>query len=103
MELTEQLLGDCSPYIGNLIYDIDVRMVFVELMDAPETQNLKRRIVFPGIVSYNETNLLNEPEDDDIDDVVSIQRIDAKRIILTTYKKEILLHLSEEPFIEEIE
>ncbi|AUM13623.1 hypothetical protein [Ketobacter alkanivorans] len=103
MELTEQLIGDCSPYIGNLIYDIDVRMVFVELMDAPETQNLKRRIVFPGIVSYNETNLLNEPEDDDIDDVVSIQRIDAKRIILTTYKKEILLHLSEEPFIEEIE
>jgi len=103
MELTEQLIGDCSPYIGNLVYDIDVRMVFVELMDAPETQNLKRRIVFPGIVSYNETNLLNEPEDDDIDDVVSIQRIDAKRIILTTYKKEILLHLSEEPFIEEIE
>lgn len=103
MELTEQLIGECSPYIGNLIYDIDVRMVFVELMDAPETQNLKRRIVFPGIVSFNETNLLNEPEDDDIDDVVSIQRIDANRIILTTYKKEILMNLSEEPFVEEIE
>lgn len=103
MELTEQLLGDCSPYIGNLIYDIDVRMVFVELVDDPETQNLKRRIVFPGVVSFSETNLLNEPEDDEIDDVVSIQRLDKNRLILTTYKKEILLNLSEEPFVEEIE
>jgi hypothetical protein len=55
------------------------------------------------VVSFNETNLLNEPEDDEIDDVVSIQRLDTNRIILTTYKKEILLNLSEEPFVEEIE
>lgn len=103
MELTERLIGDCSPYIGNLVYDIDVRMVFVELMDDPETQNLRRRIVFPGVVSFHETNLLNEPQDDEIDDVVSIQQLDTQRIIITTYKKEILLNLSEEPFTESIE
>ncbi len=103
MELTETLLGDCSPYIGNLVYDIDVRLVFIELMDDPESQNLKRRIVFPGVVSFNETNLLNEPEDDSIDDVVSIQRLDTNRVIITTYKKELLLNLAEEPFTEEID
>ncbi|HAG94777.1 MAG: hypothetical protein CMK83_07455 [Pseudomonadales bacterium] len=103
MELTEQLIGDCSPYIGNLVYDIDVRLVFVELLDGPESQNLKRRIVFPGIVSFHETNLLNQPEDDSIDDVVSIQRLDTNRLILTTYKKEILLNLTEEPFVEVID
>lgn len=103
MELTEQLIGECSPYIGNLVYDIDVRLVFVELVDDPETQNLKRRIVFPGIVSFSESNLINEPEDDAIDDVVSIERLDSGRIILTTYKKEILLNLTEDPFVEDID
>jgi hypothetical protein len=103
MELTEQLIGDSSPYIGNLVYDIDVRLVFIELMDSPEQQNLVSRIVFPGIVSFNETNLLNEPDDDSIDDVVSIQRLDTRRVIVTTYKKELLLHLTEEPFVEAIE
>lgn len=103
MELTEQLLGDNSPYIANLIYDIDVRMLFIELLDGPESQKLVQRVVFPGVVSYSETNLLNEPEDDSIDDVVSIQRLDKNRVILTTYKKEILLNVSEEPFVEAID
>lgn len=103
MELTEKLIGDCSPYIGNLVYDIDVRLLFIELMDDPEKQNLVQRIVFPGIVSFNESNLLNEPEDDSIDDVVSIQRLDTHRVIITTYKKEILLNLTEEPFVEAME
>ncbi|MAR91624.1 MAG: hypothetical protein CML06_12190 [Pseudomonadales bacterium] len=103
MELTEQLIGDASPYIANLVYDIDVRMVFMELVDAPESQRLVRRIVFPGVDSFHETNLLNQPDDEAMDDVVSIQRLDTHRVILTTYKKEILLHLSEEPFTETIE
>lgn len=102
MELTEQLIGDSSPYIGNFVYDIDVRMVFLELVDDPETQNPVRRIVFPEVVSFNESNLLNEPEDDTIDDVVTIQRLDKNRVIITTYKKEVLLNLNEEPFVEDI-
>ena len=48
-------------------------------------------------------HLLNQPEDDSIDDVVSIQRLDTNRLILTTYKKEILLNLTEEPFVEVID
>lgn len=103
MEITEQLLGDCSPYIANLVYDIDVRMVFIECFDDPETQNPVARIVFPGVLSYAETNLINEPEDDTIDDLVSIERMDARRMVITTYKKEILLTLTEEPFVEDIE
>ena len=103
MELTEQLIGDCSPYIGNFVYDIDVRLVFIELVDSPEDQNLRRRIAFPGVVSFSESNLLNEPEDDSIDDVVSIQRLDKSRVIVTTYKKEVLLNLTEEPFVEDID
>ena len=103
MELTEQLLGDCSPYIANLVYDIDVRMLFIELFDSPEEQNPMQRIVFPGVVTFSETNLLNEPDDDEMGDVVSIQRLDKNRIILTTYKKEILLNVSEDPFVEPID
>lgn len=103
MELSEQLLGSSSPYIANLVYDIDVRMVFIECFDDPETQNPVSRIVFPGVLSYAETNLLDEPDDDSIDDVVSIERMDNQRIVITTFKKEILLTLTDEPFVEPIE
>ena len=103
MDLTEYLVGDCSPYIGNFIYDIDVRMVFIELLDDPETQNLRRRIVFPGVTSFGETTLLKQWDDEAIDDVVSIQRLDAKKIVITTYKKELLISLEEDPFVEDID
>lgn len=103
MELTEQLLSKCSPYIANLVYDIDVRMLFIECFDDPDRQNPVSRIVFPGILSYSETSLIEAPDDESIDDVVSIERMDAQRIVITTYKKEILLTLTEEPFVEPIE
>lgn len=103
MELTEQLLGSSSPYIANLVYDIDVRLLFIECFDDPDTQNPVARLVFPGILSFAETSLLEAPDDESIDDVVSIERIDARRIVITTYKKEILLTLTEEPFVEPIE
>ena len=103
MELTEQLLSSASPYIANLVYDIDVRMLFIECFDDPDKQNPVARIVFPGVLTYAETNLLEAPEDDSIDDVVSIERMDARKIVITTYKKEILLTLTEEPFVEPIE
>ena len=103
MELTEQLLSNSSPYISNLVYDIDVRMLFIECFDDPDSQNPVARIVFPGILSYAETNLLEAPDDESVDDVVSIERLDARRIVVTTYKKEILLTLTEEPFVEPVE
>ena len=103
MELTEQLLSSCSPYIANLVYDIDVRMLFIECFDDPDQQNPVTRIVFPGVLSYAETNLLEAPEDDSIDDVVSIEQIDTRKIVITTFKKEILLTLTEQPFVEPIE
>ncbi len=103
MELTDQLLSNCSPYIANLVYDIDVRMLFIECFDDPDKQNPVARIVFPGVLSYAETNLLESPEDDSIDDIVSVERIDARKLVITTYKKEILLTLTEEPFVEPME
>lgn len=103
MELTEQLLSESSPYIANLVYDIDVRLLFIECFDDPEQQNPVARIVFPGILSYSETSLLEAPDDESIDDVVSIEQMDNRRIVITTYKKEILLTLTEEPFVEPIE
>ena len=103
MELTEQLLSNSSPYISNLVYDIDVRMLFIECFDDPDSQNPVARIVFPGVLSYTETNLLETPDDESVDDVVSIERMDPRRIVITTYKKEILLTLTEEPFVEPVE
>ncbi|MDX1696160.1 MAG: hypothetical protein R3208_20505 [Ketobacteraceae bacterium] len=103
MDITEKLIEGCSPYIGNMVYDIDVRMLFIELLDDPKSQNLVQRLVFPGVIHYEEANQLDAPEDETIDDVMTINRIEEDRLLITTYKKEITLTVAEEPFVEEID
>ena len=103
MELTDQLLGDCSPYIANLIYDIDVRMVFIECVDSPENQDPTLRIVFPEVISYAETNQLELPDDDNMDDVLEIFWQGKQQLCIQTFKKEIILQLTGQPFTEVIE
>ena len=56
MSLTGKLLGDCEAYIYNLVYDIDVRMLFIECINDPDTEQPDLRIVFPEILSYSETS-----------------------------------------------
>lgn len=103
MDITDKLLDGCSPYIANLVYDIDVRLLFIECLDDPKDSEPVLRIVFPGITHYEEANQLDAFEDDTIDDIMSINIIEDDRILITTYKKEITLALTEEPFIEAIE
>ena len=101
--LTGKLLSDCSPYIFNLVYDIDVRMLFIECIDEPESGEPDLRMVFPGVLSYQEKNLQGKPDDETMDDVVSIEQTQQGCIVITTYKKEITLQVAGEPFVEEIE
>lgn len=103
MDITDQLLDGCSPYIANFVYDIDVRLVFIECLAQPEDAEPVLRIVFPGVIGYEEANQLDTPEDDTMDDLMSINRIEEDRILIATYKKEITLTLTDEPFIEEIQ
>ena len=100
MILTGKLLGDCSPYIFNLVYDIDVRMLFIECVDNVKQTQPNIRIVFPEIISYSERNLQKEPDDEYMDDLVVVERTDESHIKIITYKKEIELALSAEPFTE---
>ena len=102
VDITDSLLGENSPYISNLVYDIDVRLVFIECFDNPKTQKPTIRLVFPGILTYAETNLLDQPDDENIDDIMSIIQLDKQRISITTYKKEITLTLTDEPFVEKV-
>ncbi len=101
MILTGKLLGDCSPYIFNMIYDIDVRMLFIECVDNVKQTKPNIRIVFPEVISYSERNLQKEPDDEYMDDLVVVERLDDKNIQITTYKKEIKIELNAEPFTEE--
>jgi hypothetical protein len=102
MELTEQLLGDCSPYIANLVYDIDVRLLFIECVDSPENQQPSLRVVFPDIINYSETNQLPQPDDDNMDDILEIFWQEKQQICIQTFKKEIVLQLTGTPFTEVI-
>jgi len=101
MILTGKLLGECSPYIFNLVYDIDVRMLFIECVDNVKQKSPNIRIVFPEIISYAERNLQKEPDDEYMDDLVVVEQTDEQTIVITTYKKEITLQVNAEPFTEQ--
>ena len=103
MSLTGKLLGECAPYIYNLVYDIEVRMLFIECIDDPDTKQPDLRIVFPEILSYSETNELNQPDDEYIDDLVLIDEVEKGKIVIHTYKKKIEICLTGSPFTEDID
>jgi len=100
MILTGKLLGEHSPYIFNMVYDIDVRMLFIECVDNVKQKEPTIRIVFPEILSYSEKNLQKTPDDEYMDDLVVVEQTDDSHIKIVTYKKEIELELSAEPFAE---
>ncbi|TNF34071.1 MAG: hypothetical protein EP312_07410 [Gammaproteobacteria bacterium] len=102
MSLMNELLGNASPYIANLVYDIDVRLLFIECVDSPEKQQPVLRIVFPDILSYSEENALDAPDDDNIDDIVDIVRRHDGAYCIDTYKKSIVIKTGSEPFTEKM-
>ncbi len=102
MTLTAKLLGDCSPYIYNLVYDIDVRLLFIECLENPSDSEPTLRIVFPDIVVYSETNQSDALDDELMDDLVSMDWSGDNKIAILTCKKEILLELTGQPFSEKI-
>lgn len=102
MSLTNKLLGNYSPYICNLVYDIDVRLLFIELADDPVKQQAVFRIVFPEITLYSESNNLDKPDDEYVDDVVSIDEETTGVYLISTYKKQIRIEAGSPPFTEKI-
>ncbi|TNE76146.1 MAG: hypothetical protein EP334_08955 [Gammaproteobacteria bacterium] len=103
MSLFAELLGDCSPYIFNLVYDIDVRLLFIECLEDPSDEEPSLRIVFPEISSYAETNQADALDDELMDDLVSVDWTNENQITITTCKKEMVLELTGTPFTENIE
>lgn len=103
MSLLFDLLGDCSPYIYNLVYDIDARMLFIECLDDPDSDEPALRMVFPEITRFSETNRLDRFDDETMDDLVDMTRGDSGAVTIVTYKKEITIELTGEPFAEEID
>lgn len=102
MEISQDLLGKCSPYIHTFIYDIDDRALIIECVKAPKQPEPHTRIVFTGIQSYSEESLLEAPDDENLDDLVAITPGKEGRFVITTYKKEITLSCEEAPFTERV-
>ncbi|WP_461516018.1 hypothetical protein [Porticoccus sp.] len=103
MSLIAELLGDCSPYIYNLVYDVDVRLLFIECLDDPSDEEPSRRIVFPEIISYSEGNQTDALDDELMDDLVSMDWTNENQVTILTCKKEIVLELTGKPFSEQID
>jgi hypothetical protein len=97
------LLGNSSPYISNLVYDIDVRLLFIECLEDPSDEEPSLRIVFPEIVSYAEINQVDALDDELMDDLVSMDWPGENRVTIITCKKEIMIELTGKPFTEKID
>tara|TARA_B110000305_G_C18854960_1_gene366224 strand:- start:77 stop:385 length:309 start_codon:yes stop_codon:yes gene_type:complete len=97
------LLGNSSPYISNLVYDIDVRLLFIECLEDPSDEEPSLRIVFPEIVSYAEINQADALDDELMDDLVSMDWPGENRVTIITCKKEIMIELTGKPFTEKID
>ena len=97
------LLGNSSPYISNLVYDIDVRLLFIECLEDPSDEEPSLRIVFPEIISYAEINQADALDDELMDDLVSMDWPGENRVTIITCKKEIMIELTGKPFAEKID
>ena len=102
MTLTAELLGETSPYIYNLVYDVDVRLLFIECLDDPSDEEPSLRIVFPEVISYAESNQPDALDDELMDDLVSMDWSNENQVTILTCKKEITLELTGKPFTEQI-
>ncbi|MAD57276.1 MAG: hypothetical protein CMK44_01705 [Porticoccus sp.] len=102
MTLVSRLLGKSSPYIFNLVYDIDVRLLFIEFLNDPSDEKPSLRIIFPEISMYSEANQAEFDDDELMDDLVSLEQISDSRIIILTCKKEITIELAGKPFAEKL-
>ncbi|MEJ6612908.1 MAG: hypothetical protein QNL64_06435 [Porticoccus sp.] len=96
------LLGNSSPYISNLVYDIDVRLLFIECLEDPSDEEPSLRIVFPEIISYAEINQADALDDELMDDLVSMDWPGENRVTIITCKKEIMIELTGKPFTEKL-
>ena len=97
------LLGNSSPYISNLVYDIDVRLLFIECLEDPSDEEPSLRIVFPEIISYAEINQADALDDELMDDLVSMDWPGENRVTIKKKKKEIMIELTGKPFTEKID
>ncbi|MCB1616282.1 MAG: hypothetical protein KDI30_09735, partial [Pseudomonadales bacterium] len=88
--------------ICNLVYDIDVRLLFIELADDPVKQTPSLRLVFPEITHFSEKNNLQKPDDEYVDDLVSIEEIKPGTLQINTYKKTLCIELAQMPYREKI-
>lgn len=102
MTLISKLLGHSSPYIFNIVYDVDVRLLFIECLDDPSDEMPSLRIIFPEISLYSEVNQSEAGDDELMDDLVSLEQVSNKKIVILTCKKEITIELAGKPYAEQI-
>lgn len=104
MNISNDLLGKCSPYIHTFAYDIDDRALIIECMQDPKDMSPSLRIVFSDIEGFKETNLLSEFDDENLDDIVDISTCKSPQgqagYTITTYKKEVVIYTQTEPYTE---
>ncbi|EDY86914.1 hypothetical protein GP5015_142 [gamma proteobacterium HTCC5015] len=101
MDLLDRLLDKGSPYIFALIYDIDERALVIEMLKDPKQADRPfRRAIFPGVTAFREESLLDEPDDENLDDLVDILPLKEGGYIITTFKKALTIHTREEPIVE---
>lgn len=97
VDLTNKYLNGSSPYIYELLYDIDKRTLTLICTDNADDYNPSRKVVFSGIKSYSQEDCGDANDDRLIDSVIGMNWHKDKVFCLHTQKKEILIEVENEP------
>lgn len=102
-DISDRLLGDCSPYISSMYYDVTNRELCIEFMDNVVNREPYKRIRCVGVLKYQEIDVEDEPDDDCLDDLLGIDWSEQNILCIKTHKKEIILITENDPISELIE
>jgi hypothetical protein len=91
MDVTSKYLNDCSPYIGELIYDVGNRSVYITLLDNPNKCIPVVKLEFKNVESYSEETIDSEYDDECLDSVIGLNWLRHKELCIHTEKKELII------------
>jgi hypothetical protein len=99
VDILENLVSDSSVWIKNFIYELTEFRLRMILVNDPESMNETVQIVFPDVISFDET--IEEYDNSLIDSLIGIHWLeDAATICIKTEIREIFIKTTTQPYVE---
>jgi hypothetical protein len=97
MDLTEEYFSDCSPYIHELIYDLDAREVQLVCVNNPDERVPFKRLKFSNVLGFSEKMFDDALAHNLMDSVIGIHFTQDGSYCVHTEKRELIIRVGTAP------